>query len=85
MSIKCFFTGHEFTNSTGLFSKTPYCLKCGKSAFANTINKDALDTHEEEICHFITGDDRICRKETVKAMVDYLRELSGETGISDGR
>ena len=72
MSILCLLTSHRFTNDTGLFSKSPYCLRCGKRL--GDIDKNSLDNHEAIICRYITGDNRICRKETVKALLDSLKE-----------
>lgn len=75
MSIRCWFTGHRYTNTTGLFSKTLCCLKCGR--LIGNVTQDALDKHEEAICTFITGDNRITRKTTVKVMFDAMREQLG--------
>lgn len=72
MSILCLLTSHRFTNSTGLFQKSPYCLRCGKTI--GNVSKDTLDNHEAIICNFVTRDQRICRKETVRALIDSLKE-----------
>lgn len=40
-----------------------------------------LDEREEAVCHYVTGDNRICRKETVKAIIDSL----GGVKYADGR
>lgn len=47
---------------------------------ADTIEA-LLTEREEEVCKYVTGDNRICRKETVKAIID----AQGGVKYADGR
>ena len=46
-------------------------IKVGKELFTT---EDALRDRETSVCQYATGDNRITAKETVKAMIDSLKE-----------
>lgn len=56
----------------GIISKIERPTK--QALWYSKIYQDILDTHEHNICAYITGDNRVTRRETAKAMFDSLRE-----------
>lgn len=65
----------------GIISKVDRPTK--QALWYSKIYQDNLDAFEHQICTFVTGDARITRRETVKALIDHLRNVAGESGVSN--
>lgn len=65
----------------GIISKIERPTK--QALWYSKIYQDNLDHHEHQICAYVTGDNRITRRETVKALIDHLRGVAGESGLSN--
>lgn len=57
----------------GIISKIDRPTK--QSLWLSKLHQDNLDAFEHQICTYITGDARITRRETVKVLLDQLREV----------
>lgn len=56
----------------GIISKIDRPTK--QALWISKVYQDSLEHHEHQICAYVTGDNRITSKETVKAMIDSMRE-----------